>query len=106
MLNAVSNPSQGSSTTIKIIQKVQYGGAALSLFISCLFLTFARGTCLGASLVCIAVYAIAEDSSISDETGPVAEGSEIVMCVLCVNVFIFVEELWEGFETAFSTYLV
>ena len=21
------------------------------------------------------------------------------MCVLCVNVFIFVEELWEGFET-------
>ena len=29
----------------------------------------------------------------------------IVMCVLCVNVFIVVEELWEGFETAFSTYL-
>ena len=22
------------------------------------------------------------------------------MCVLCVNVFLVVEELWEGFETA------
>ena len=24
----------------------------------------------------------------------------ILMCVLCVNVFIAVEELWEGFEAA------
>ena len=61
------------------------------------------GTCLGASLVCIAVCAIAADSPISDETSPVAEGMcsiGIVMCVLCVNVFLVVEELWEGFETA------
>ena len=65
---------------------------------------FARGTFLGlgASLVCIAVYAIADDSPISDETGPVAEGVcsiGIAVCVLRVNVFIVVEELWEGFET-------
>ena len=54
-------------------------------------------------MVCIAVYAIADDSPISDETGPVAEGVQsigILMCVLCVNVFIVVEELWEGSETA------
>ena len=30
----------------------------------------------------------------------------VVMCVLCVNVFMVVEELWEGLETALSTYLV
>ena len=66
-------------------------------------LTFARGTCLRALLVCIAVYAIADDSPISDETSPVTEGMcsiGIVVRVLCVNVFIVVEELWEGFETA------
>ena len=54
-------------------------------------------------MVCITVCAIADDSLISDETGPVAEGVcsiGILMCVLCVNVFIVVEELWEGFETA------
>ena len=64
---------------------------------------FARGTYLGASLVGIAVYAIADDLPISDETSPVAEGVYsigILMCVLCVKVFIVVEELWEGFETA------
>ena len=60
---------------------------------------FARGTCLGASLVCIPIYPIADDSQISDETGPVAEGVcsiGILMCVLCVNVSIVVEEHWEG----------
>ena len=59
-------------------------------------------------MVCIAVYANADDSPVGDETGPVAEGVcsiGIVVRVLCVNVFI-VEELWEGFETALSTYLV
>ena len=53
-------------------------------------------------MVCIAVCATADDSPISDETGPVAEGVcsiVILMCVLCVNVFIAVQELWEGFET-------
>ena len=72
-------------------------------------MTFARGAYLRATLVCIAVYAIADDSPISDETGPVAEGVYsigILMCVLCVNIFIVVEELWEGFETAHSTYLL
>ena len=51
---------------------------------------FAHGTCLGASLVCIAV---ADDSPISNETGPAAEGVcsiGILMCVLCVNIFIAV----------------
>ena len=65
-------------------------------------MTFALGTCLGAS-VCIAVCAVADDSPISDETGPVAEGVcsiGIIMCVLCVNVFIVAEELWERFQTA------
>ena len=60
-------------------------------------------------MVCIAVYATADDLPISDETGSVAEGVYsigIVVCVICVNVFIVVEELWEGFETSFSTYLV
>ena len=69
----------------------------------------ARGTGMRASLVRIAVSAIADYSPISDETGPVAEGSVshwVVMCVLCVNVFMVVEELWEGLETALSTYLV
>ena len=68
-----------------------------------LLLMFARGTCLGASLVSIAVCAITDDSPISDETGLEAEAVcsiGIVMCVLCVNIFIAVEELWEGFETA------
>ena len=58
---------------------------------------------------CIAVCAIADDSPISYETGPVAEGVcsiGIVVCVLCVNVFIVIEELWEWFETVLSTYLV
>ena len=61
-------------------------------------------TCLGASMVCIAVYVIAHDLPISDETGLVAEGvcsiGILIMCVRYVNVFIVVEELWEGFETA------
>ena len=54
-------------------------------------------------MVCIAVYTVADDSPISDETGPAAEGVcriGILLCVLFVNVFIAVEELWEGFETA------
>ena len=48
-------------------------------------------------MVCIAVYAIADDSPINDETSPVAEvmwSIGILTCVLCVNVFIVVEELW------------
>ena len=60
-------------------------------------------------MVCISVDTIADDLPISDETGPVAEGVcsiGILICVLCVNVFIVVEELWEGFETALSTSLV
>ena len=63
----------------------------------------ARGTCLGVSLVCIAVCAVADDSPISNETGPAAEGVcsiGILMCVQCVNVFTAVEEIWEGFQTA------
>ena len=54
-------------------------------------------------MVCIAVYAIADDSPISDETGPVAEGLcsiGILMCVLCVNLFMVVEKFWEGFDAA------
>ena len=54
-------------------------------------------------MVCIAVCAVAEDSPISDETGPADESVcsiGIFMCVLFVNVFIAVEELWEEFETA------
>ena len=54
-------------------------------------------------MVYISVYAIADDLPISDETGPVAEGVcsiVILTCVLCMNVFIVVEELWKGFETA------
>ena len=64
---------------------------------------FTHGTCLGAMLVCISVGAVADDSPTSDETGPAAEwvcSIGILMCVLFVNVFIAVEELWEGFETA------
>ena len=45
------------------------------LFIYGLLLTFAHGTCLRASLVCIAVCAVADDSPKSDATGPAAEGS-------------------------------
>ena len=64
---------------------------------------FARGTCLGVSLVCIAVCAVADDSPISDETGPVAEGVcsiGILICGRCVIIFVVAEELWEGFKTA------
>ena len=64
---------------------------------------FTRGTCLGALLVCISVCAVADDSPTSDETGPAAEGMcniGILMCVLFVNVFPAVKELWEGLETA------
>ena len=56
-------------------------------------------------MVCIAVYVFADDSPISDETSPVVEGVYrigILKCVRCVNVFIVVEELWEGFETALA----
>ena len=54
-------------------------------------------------MACFAVCAVADVSSISDETGPAAKGVcsiGILMCVLFVNVFIVVQELWEGFETA------
>ena len=54
-------------------------------------------------MVCISVNALADDSPTSDETGPAAEdvySIGILICVLCVNVFIVVEELWEGFEIA------
>ena len=54
-------------------------------------------------MVCIAVCTVADDSPISDETGPAAEGVcsiEIIMRVLCVNVFIALEELLGGFDTA------
>ena len=50
-----------------------------------------------ASLVCIAVCAIADDSPISDETGPVAEEVDshgIPLGFSCVNIFIV--ELWKG----------
>ena len=54
-----------------------------------MLLTFARGTCLGASLVCIAVDAIADDSP-SDETGPVAEGCVLhwdsYVCTMCEHL--------------------
>ena len=62
---------------------------------------FARGTCLGVSLVCIAVSAIADDSPICDETGPVAEGVcsiGILMCVLCVNVFSLLKNSGNGLK--------
>ena len=51
-------------------------------------------------MVCIAVCAIADDSPLSDETGPVGEAVYsigILVYVMCVNIFIVVEELWEGF---------
>ena len=54
-------------------------------------------------MVHVSVCAVADDSPTSDETGLAAEGvcsSGILMCVLVVNVFTAVEELWEGFETA------
>ena len=54
-------------------------------------------------MVCIAVYVVTNDSSVSDETGLVTERGcsiGVLMCVLFVNVFTAVEELWEGFETA------
>ena len=52
-------------------------------------------------MVCIAVCIIADELQI--ETSPAAEGVcsiGILMCVLFVNVFIAVEELWEGFDAA------
>ena len=54
-------------------------------------------------MVCIAVCAAADDSPISDETGPTAEAVcsiGILMCVQFANVFVAVEELWEGFQKA------
>ena len=65
--------------------------------------TFACGTCLGASLVWIAVCAVADDSPIRDGTGQAAEGVysfAFLMYILFVNVFSAVEELCEQFETA------
>ena len=62
---------------------------------------FSHGTNLWASLICISVGAVTDDSPTSDETGPAADGVcsiGILMCVLFV--FTAVEELWEGFETA------
>ena len=62
---------------------------------------FAHGTCLGASLVCIAVCAFADDSPISDETGPVAKGvwsNWILMCVLSVNVFSLLKNSGKGLK--------
>ena len=75
----------------------------MSKAVNSLLLTFACGTSLGTSLLCIAVCAVADDLPISNGTILAAEGVcsiGILMCVLCVNVFIAVEELWEGFETA------
>ena len=66
-------------------------------------MTFARGTCSGASLVCIAVCVVTDDSPIRDKTSLAADGVcsiGILMCVLFENVFTALEELWEGFETA------
>ena len=54
------------------------------LFTYRLLLTFAHGTCLGASLVCIAVCAVAEDSPISNETGSAADGVCNIGILLCV----------------------
>ena len=54
-------------------------------------------------MVCISVCAVVDDSPIGDETSPVGEGVcsiGILMCVLWANIFIVIEELWEGFETA------
>jgi len=68
-----------------------------------LLLTFTHGIGLGASLVCISVCAFAEGSLTNNETSPAAErvcSIGILMCVLFVNVFTAVEELWEGFEIA------
>ena len=66
-------------------------------------MTFTGGIYLGAPLVCISVCAVADDLPTSNETGPAAVGVcsiGILMCVRCVNVFIAVVELCEGFETA------
>ena len=51
-------------------------------------------------MVCISVDAVADDSPIIDETGLVDEGVCSIGILVCVNIFIVVEELWEGFETA------
>ena len=54
-------------------------------------------------MVCIAVCAVTDDPPISNETGPEAEGVcsiGILTRVLFVNIFIVMEELWEGFDTA------
>ena len=58
-----------------------------------------RGTCLGASLVCI--FVCADDLPTGDETGPAAEGvcgTGILMCVFLVNVFTAVEEHGKGLK--------
>ena len=97
--NAYQRGSQACTFTAERCER-DVGGSLL--FKYWLLLTFARGTCLGASLECIAV---ADDSPISDETGPVAEGMCIIgilMCVLCVNVFIVIEELWEGLRNGIA----
>ena len=75
----------------------------MSKAVNSLLLTFACGTSLGTSLLCIAVCAVADDLPMSDETGPAAEGVcsiGILMHVLFVNVFIAVDELWEEFDKA------
>ena len=55
-------------------------------------------------MVRIAVCVVAEDSPVSEETGPAADGVcsiGVLTCVPFVNVLTAaVEELWEGFETA------
>ena len=61
------------------------------LFIYRLLLTFARGTCLGASLVCIAVCTAADDSPISDEIGPVAEG---VCKFVALDLLLLLSQQW------------
>ena len=49
-------------------------------------MTYAHGTCLGASLVCISVCAVADDSPVNDEIGPAAEGVchwDSHVCTIC-----------------------
>ena len=65
----------------------------------------AINTAINATPDSIAVCTIADDLPTSDETGLVAEGVYsigILMCVRCVNIFIVVEELWKGIETALA----
>ena len=52
--------------------------------------------------MCISVCAVTDDSPTSDETSLAAEGVcsiGLLIYVLFVNVFIAMEELWEGFKT-------